>query len=172
MDIAFFIIRLALGAAIAAHGAQKVFGWFGGYGLAGTGGFLESLGFKPGVFFAFAAGATEILGGLLVALGLGGPIGPALIVLVMVVAVATVHIANGFFQSGTQNGAGYELNVLYTLAASTVAYAGFGAISLDRVIGFDLLSAPLSVTIALVAGAVLGLINANLRSKKAPVSAN
>jgi putative oxidoreductase len=171
MDIAFFIIRLVLGAAIAAHGAQKLFGWFGGYGLKGTAGWMESLGYRPAVFFTLAAGLSEVGGGVLTALGLGGPIGPALIVLVMVVAIATVHIANGFFQSGTQNGAGYELNTLYILSAASIAYAGFGSISLDRVIGFDLLSAPLSVTIALVAGAVMGLINANLRSK-APVSAN
>lgn len=167
MDIAFFIIRLALGAAIAAHGAQKLFGWFGGYGLKGTAGWMESLGYRPALFFTLAAGGTEVLGGLLTALGLGGPIGPALIVLVMVVAIATVHYPNGFFQSGN----GWELNFLYILSAATIAYAGFGGISLDRVVGFDMLSAPLNVTIALGAGAVMGLINANLRSK-APASAN
>src|SRR5665213_371156 len=78
MDIALplLIVRLVIGLGFASHGAQKLFGWFGGYGLAGTGGFFESIGFKPGKLFAGAAGASELIGGLLLALGLGGPIGP------------------------------------------------------------------------------------------------
>ena len=70
------VARMVLGLLIAAHGAQKLFGWFGGYGLAGTGGFFEQLGFRPGRFFAATAGTTEVVGGLLVAFGLLGPIGP------------------------------------------------------------------------------------------------
>src|SRR2546428_533738 len=82
---------------LAAHGAQKLFGWFGGYGLAGTGGFFAGLGFRPGVLFALAAGLGELGGGLLTAAGLFGPVGPALIILVMLVAILAVHWPHGFF---------------------------------------------------------------------------
>ena len=87
MTTALLIARLLLGGALFAHGAQKLFGWFGGYGVKGTGGFMESLGFRPGPMFAIAAGLGETGGGLLTALGLGGPIGPALIIMVMIVAI-------------------------------------------------------------------------------------
>ena len=91
LDVGLLLVRLVFGLAFAAHGAQKLFGWFGGYGLAGTGGFMESLGFRPGKTFATAAGLSEFSGGLLLALGFLGPIGPALVLSVMVVAVITVH---------------------------------------------------------------------------------
>src|SRR5438552_1356039 len=93
------VARLALGLALAAHGAQKLFGWFGGYGIAGTGGFFEQIGFRPGRLFATAAGLSEFTGGLLTALGLLGPVGPALMASVMIVATASVHWRNGFFMS-------------------------------------------------------------------------
>src|SRR5436189_194129 len=86
------VLRLIFGIVMAAHGAQKLFGWFGGYGLNGTGGYFESLGFRPGRFFAFAAGASEFAGGLLVAIGLFGPIGPALVLATMIVT-AFAHAA-------------------------------------------------------------------------------
>ena len=78
MDAGLVVARVVLGLLMASHGAQKLFGWFGGYGIAGTGGFLESLGFRPGRLFARTAGLGEFGGGLLVALGLFGPVGPAL----------------------------------------------------------------------------------------------
>ena len=83
------VLRLATGLILMPHGAQKLFGWFGGYGLAGTAGFFEQLGFRPGRAFAAAAGASEFGGGLLVALGLLGPVGPALVVSVMIVAAGS-----------------------------------------------------------------------------------
>src|SRR3981189_1818294 len=97
MDAGLLIARLILGLAISAHGAQKLFGWFGGYGLNGTGGFFESIGFRPGRLFALAAGLAEFGGGVLTALGFLGPAGPALIILVMMVALLTVHLPHGFF---------------------------------------------------------------------------
>src|SRR5579884_3022490 len=109
MDIALLILRLIVGLAFAAHGAQKLFGWFGGYGLAATGGYFDSIGFRPGKLFAGAAGASELAGGLLVALGLGGPIAATLIIATMTVAALGVHVANGFF---AQNN-GFELPLLY-----------------------------------------------------------
>src|SRR5580765_8319606 len=91
MDTGLFVARLVIGPLMAAHGAQKLFGWFGGYGLAGTGGFFEGLGFRPGRLFAGAASVAEITSGLLVALGFLGPAGPAIMLSVMVVAAFSVH---------------------------------------------------------------------------------
>src|SRR5215204_6968662 len=78
ISIGLLLLRIVVGLAMAAHGSQKLFGWFGGHGLAGTGGFFEMIGFRPGRLFAMAAGVTEIASGLLIALGFLGPIGPAL----------------------------------------------------------------------------------------------
>src|ERR1700724_1508221 len=97
MNIGRLLLRLAVGGFFIGHGAQKLFGWFGGHGLAGTGGFFEKIGFRPGRFFALGACRGETGGGLLVFLGLGGPIGPALVVMVMLVAILAVHITKGFF---------------------------------------------------------------------------
>ena len=131
MATALLLARLLLGGALFAHGAQKLFGWFGGYGVKGTGGFMETLGFRPGALFAIGAGLGEAGGGLLTAFGLGGPIGPALIIMVMIVAILTVHAPKGFWNT---NG-GYELNTMNIAAALTLAFVGFGAYSLDAVLG-------------------------------------
>ena len=79
MEFGILLARLLIGLGIAAHGAQKLFGWFGGPGLKGMGGYLESLGFHPGRWFAPAAGLAELVGGGLNALGFLGPAGPALL---------------------------------------------------------------------------------------------
>jgi putative oxidoreductase len=159
MDAALLFVRLVVGLAMAAHAAQKLFGWFGGYGLAGTGGFFEGIGFRPGRVFAFFAGLGELGGGALMVLGLGGALGPALIVVVMLVAIFTVHISKGFFMT---NG-GWELNAAYIASAVAVAYAGNGAYSLDRVFGFDLLSSPQAATILMIAAIVLAGLNLLVR---------
>jgi putative oxidoreductase len=131
MDTGLLIARMVFGLLMAAHGTQKAFGWFGGYGLAGTAGFFESLGFRPGKLFAGAAAGTEIVAGLLVAFGLLGPLGPALIVSVMIVAAATVHWQHGVFASNN----GIEVPLLYGVAALTLALTGPGAFSIDALIG-------------------------------------
>jgi putative oxidoreductase len=159
MDAALLFVRLVVGLAMAAHGAQKLFGWFGGYGLAGTGGFFEGIGFRPGRVFAFFAGLGELVGGVLIVLGLGGAFGPALIVMVMLVAIFTVHISKGFFIT---NG-GWELNAVYIASAVAVAYVGNAAYSLDRVFGFDLLSSTEVATILMIAAIVLAGLNLLVR---------
>jgi putative oxidoreductase len=166
MDIALLIVRLVVGLALAAHGAQKLFGWFGGYGLAGTAGFFEQLGWKPGRLFVLGASAGEIGGGLLTALGLFGALGPALIVMVMVAAIFSVHISKGFWQT---NG-GYELNLAYIAASILVAF-NLGVYSLDHVLGLTILTDPVQVWIALAAGAVLGFLN-TLARRPAPATQN
>lgn len=164
MDNGLLLARVVFGLLMAAHGAQKVFGWFGGYGLAGTGGFFESLGFRPGKLFAAAAGSTEVIAGLLVALGLLGPLGPALIISVMIVAMATVHWANGVF---AQNN-GIEVPLLYATAAAALALTGNGAYSLDAALS---LTWPVEVVwIALALGVIGGFANLALR-KTAPATA-
>src|SRR5215470_9273999 len=104
MDIGLLVARLVLGLLMAAHGAQKLFGWFGGHGLTGTAGFFESIGFRPGHLFATAAALGEVGSGVLVALGLFGPVGPALMLSVMIVA-GSIHWPNGLFAMNN----GYEL---------------------------------------------------------------
>jgi len=131
MDAGLLIARVVFGLLMAAHGTQKLFGWFGGYGLAGTAGFFEQLGFRPGKVFAGAAAGTELVAGLLVAAGLLGPLGPALIVSVMIVAAVTVHWKGGVF---AQNN-GIEVPLLYGVAAVTLALTGYGAFSADAALG-------------------------------------
>ncbi|MGN7471025.1 DoxX family protein [Brevibacillus sp. SAFN-007a] len=123
MDLGLLIIRLVVGLSFAAHGAQKLFGWFGGYGLKGTGGWLESIGVKPGVAMALLAGLAELIGGLLFAAGVGTWVGAVLIVLTMLVAIGKVHGQNGYWV--TQNG--YEYNLTLIAVAIGVALIGPGA---------------------------------------------
>jgi putative oxidoreductase len=147
--------RLMLGLAMVAHGSQKLFGWFGGYGLAGTGGFLEQLGFRPGRAYAAAAAGTEVASGLLVALGLLGPVGPALMLSVMVVAAITVHWKGGFFAQTN----GIELPMLYAAGAIGLALAGPGRFSLDAVLGLQWLWAPRIAAAALIVGVAAAVAN-------------
>ena len=167
MDAGLLIGRVVLGLLMAGHGAQKLFGWFGGYGLTGTGGYLESIGFRPGKTFAAAAAITELVGGLLTAAGFFGPAGPALIVSVMIVAAVTVHWSHGVF---AQNN-GIELPLLYAAGAATLALAGPGALSLDAAFGLTGLWSPAIVWSVLAAGIVGGFANLALRRTPATVAA-
>jgi putative oxidoreductase len=159
VDIAFLIVRLILGLGLAAHGSQKLFGLFGGHGLAGTGGFFEGIGFRPGKAFAFMAGLGETGGGLLTALGLGGALGPVLIVLVMLVAIGSVHYNKGFF---TSNG-GWELPATNIAAALAIAFGGNGAYSLDNALNVSFLTAPQQIWYALAAAVILAGLNLVVR---------
>ncbi|MCC0760518.1 DoxX family protein [Bacillus sp. BRTN] len=123
MDFGLLIIRLIIGITFMGHGAQKLFGWFGGYGLKGTGGWMESIGLRPGVFMAFMAGSTELLGGFLFASGIFTAIGSFFIVGTMLMAIFTVHGKNGYWV--TQNG--YEYNLMLIAVAIGVALIGPGA---------------------------------------------
>src|SRR5215204_2636134 len=131
LDAGLLALRLGVGSAVAAHGAQKLFGWFGGFGPEGTGQWLDSLGFAgDGKRNALLSGAAEFGGGTLLALGLAtGPAGAA-VTGNMIVAGST-HAPNGFFNT---NG-GYELPATYALVGSTLALIGPGRFSLDRATG-------------------------------------
>lgn len=130
MELGLLILRLVLGLSFIGHGAQKLFGWFGGYGPKGTGGWLESIGIKPGVPMAVVVGLLEFVGGLLFASGFLTILGAAMIILAMLGAIVKVHAKNGYW--ATSNG--YELNLLIIAVALAVALMGAGAYSLDAVI--------------------------------------
>lgn len=159
MDAGLLIARVVVGLLMAGHGSQKLFGWFGGYGLSGTGGYFEALGFRPGRLFAAIAGIAEAAGGLLIAAGLLGPIGPALVLSVMIVAALTVHAQHGLF--ATTNG--IEVPLLYAAAAVALGLTGSGLYSLDAVAGLDHVWTPAVVWSVLVAGALGGVVNVAIR---------
>lgn len=123
MNLGLLIIRLVVGLLFMGHGAQKLFGWFGGYGLKGTGGWLESIGVKPGVLAALVAGLAELIGGALFAAGVFTPVGAALIIITMLVAIITVHGKNGLWVTAN----GIEYNLVLIAIAVGVALIGPGA---------------------------------------------
>jgi putative oxidoreductase len=134
MDLGLLILRLAVGLTLAAHGAQKLFGWFGGGGLDATGKGMETLGFVPGRRHAFLAGLAETGGGVLLALGFFTPIAASILVGVMFVAAVSAHIKRGFF---VMTG-GYEYTLVLGAAALTAAFTGPGLFSLDAALGLHL----------------------------------
>lgn len=124
------IMRLVVGIAFIGHGAQKLFGWFGGYGPKGTGGWMESIGIKPGVAMAVLAGLMELVGGLLFTLGLLTPLAAVLLILTMLGAIVKVHAPNGFWSTAN----GIEFPLILVAVAAGVALAGPGSISLDALL--------------------------------------
>ena len=159
MDFGLLVARLVFGITMSAHGAQKLFGWFGGYGLSGTGQFFESIGFRPGRVLAAAAGLGELAGGLLVALGLFGPVGPALMLSVMIVA-SSLHWKNGLFATAN----GIELPLLYSAAAVALAFTGYGAYSLDALLGLAAVWTPDLIWTVVALGVFGGVGNLVVRS--------
>ncbi len=131
MNLGLLVIRLIVGLTLAAHGSQKLFGWFGGYGIEGTAGFMEQIGFVRGRRSALLAGLAEVGGGLLLALGAATPLAAAAIIGVMVVAIFSVHWAKGFFVTS----GGYEYNLVLATTALGAAFAGPGRFSVDRLVG-------------------------------------
>ncbi len=151
MEIGLLLIHLAIGASLAAHGAQKLFGWFGGYGIAGTAGYLEGFGLQHGRLLAVGAGAAELGGGLLLAAGLATPLAAALIAATMLVAARTDHAGEGYWIYN--GGAEYVLTV--AVVAIGLAFNGAGAWSFDAAIGWDVdgLAFGLGAAVAALAGA-------------------
>lgn len=162
LGLGILVARLVLGLLMAAHGAQKLFGWFGGHGIEATGGYFESMGFRPARQMAMLAGFTEVAGGLLMALGLLGPIGPAMVFAVMIVAGAT-HVRRGVFAANN----GIEVPLLYATGALAIALTGPGAISLDALLGIQVWNPFLAVT-ALSVGALGALFN--LVARQSPLN--
>ncbi|GLK89810.1 DoxX family protein [Pseudomonas turukhanskensis] len=122
------ILRVITGLTFASHGSQKLFGLFGGYGLAGTGQWMESIGITPGYLMALLAGSAEFFGGLALVIGLLVRPAAASLIVAMLVAIFAVHIGNGFFMA--TNGFEYAL-ILATISAALLV-EGAGKFSLDR----------------------------------------
>jgi putative oxidoreductase len=120
-------LRVGAGAIFAAHGAQKLFGWFGGYGLEGTAGWMASIGLEPGLLMAAMAGGAEFFGGLLLIAGL--LVRPAALALAvaMIVAIVMVHLPNGLFMSNN----GYEFGLALLVVSVALVFRGAGSFSVD-----------------------------------------
>ena len=130
-SVAQAVLRAAVGLILVPHGAQKLFGWFGGHGLEATGRFFEqNLGYANGYLAALAAGSVEFFGGLFLALGLLTRVSAGAIVVLLLVAVS-VHLPNGFFWGQ----GGYEYPLLWAVAAAYFWVKGGGELSVDRRIG-------------------------------------
>ena len=127
-DYGALALRIPVGTILAAHGAQKLFGAFGGYGLEGTGQWMASIGLEPGFLMALLAGSAEFFGGLALIAGLLTRPAAAVSAFTMLVAMVVVHLPNGFFL--TTNGIEFALALLATTVALT--FQGGGALSADR----------------------------------------
>jgi putative oxidoreductase len=134
MDLGLIVLRVVVGLLFAGHGAQKLFGAFGGGGLEGTAGMFDNIGLRPGGLQARAAGTAEFMGGLLIALGLFTPFAAAALIGVMTAAVITVHGPNGVWNTNK----GYEYNIVLAAAVFGLSAIGAGAWSLDSALGLDL----------------------------------
>jgi putative oxidoreductase len=132
MNLGRLLLRLIVGGFFVGHGTQKLFGWFGGHGLEGTGQFFESgLGLRPGKHHALAAGLSEAGGGALVVLGAATPLASAALIATMLTAINRVHLKNGPWVSD----GGYEYNLVLIAAALALAETGPGAVSIDAARG-------------------------------------
>jgi putative oxidoreductase len=154
MSLALFVLRIVVGVLFVGHGAQKLFGSFGGHGPEGTGQFFEQLGYRPGKRHAVLAGMAELGGGLLLALGLLTPLATAIIIGVMVNAIGSVHARNGPWVT---NG-GYEYPLVIIAAMYAVAATGPGVASIDHALGLSLQGTTwglISLAVGLASGAIV-----------------
>lgn len=163
-DLGLLALRVGLGGTLVAHGAQKLFGSFGGGGIEGTAGAMHAMGFRPGRQNAVVAGLSEAAGGALLALGLATPAGGAAAAAAMTAATA-VHKPNGFFaMSG-----GYEYPAVLGLASAALAIGGPGKYSLDALTGNVLNQRWMAV--AALSAAAVG-VGVTLRKRQAAVAAD
>jgi putative oxidoreductase len=123
-------LRVPVGIIFAAHGAQKLFGWFGGYGLEGTAGWMDSIGLSPGMVMAFLAGAAEFFGGIALVLGLLTRPAAFALSIAMLVAIFAVHFQNGLFMSNN----GYEFGLALLAASVSLLFSGAGKASVDSML--------------------------------------
>jgi putative oxidoreductase len=128
--LASTILRIPVGLILMAHGAQKLFGAFGGYGLEGTGQWMASIGLEPGYLMALLAGSAEFFGGLALVIGLLVRPASAVIAFTMLMAIFSVHISNGLFMANN----GYEYALTLLVVAVSLVFSGAGSFSIDKAI--------------------------------------
>ncbi|MGO9959309.1 MAG: DoxX family protein [Solirubrobacteraceae bacterium] len=162
MKIGRLFLRLIVGGLFVGHGTQKLFGWFGGYGLDATGQFFENLGLRPGKRHALAAGAAEAGGGALLVLGAATPLAASVLIATMITAINRVHLKNGPWATNQ----GYEYNLVLIAAVLALAETGPGTPSVDAARGSEL-HGPKWAALALLLGA-LGAAGAHAAAAAAP----
>ena len=123
-------LRVGAGIIFSAHGAQKLFGWYGGYGLKGTAGWMSSIGLEPGMLMASMAGGAEFFGGLLLIAGLFVRPAAFMLAITMVVAIVMVHLQNGLFMTNN----GYEFGLALLVISLGLIFRGAGSLSFDRLL--------------------------------------
>ena len=162
-DLGLLVLRVVVGLVVAMHGLMKL-GWVGqGGSVAGTGGWFESIGLRPGLFWALVATLAEAGGGILMALGLGGPIGSGLVAADMLVVSVVAHLPKGFW---AQNG-GWEFPLPLAAAGFAVALLGNGAWSLDSLLGLTYSAELTTYWLGLMAiGLVLAIVATKLFAPK------
>ena len=165
MSFGLLVLRLVIGGLFIGHGTQKLFGWFDGYGLEGTGGFMQSLGYRPGKPYAALGGVAEAGGGLLLFLGLLTPLAAAAIIGVMLNAIFAVHVENGAW---AQNN-GYEYPMVLAVAAGAIALGDGGAAALDHILGLNL--GGFFGWIGIFVGIIAGVVAANMRKPEVEADA-
>lgn len=129
-SLAPIALRLGAGVTFAAYGAQKLFGWFGGYGLTATGQWMESIGLAPGFIMALGAGSAEFFGGLLLIVGLLTRPAAIALAITMLVAIVTVHLPNGLFMANN----GYAFGLALLVISISLAVSGAGKYSVDNLL--------------------------------------
>ena len=164
MDLGLLLLRLVVGGLFIAHGSQKLFGSFGGYGLEGTGGFMRRLGYHPGRAMAGLAGLAEFVSGLLLVLGFLTPFAAAGIIGVMLNAIISVHWKNGMWNTD----GGMEYPIVLSSVAAALTFAGPGAYSIDGALDLELAGVAWGVSAILLGTIVASIVAMTRRPIAAP----
>jgi putative oxidoreductase len=169
MDTGLLVLRVVVGLLLVGHGAQKLFGWFGGGGLTATAWFFRSLGYWPPRFMARFAGGAELVGGAAVTVGLGTWLAAAAVIATMLNATVAVHKRHGLWAID----GGYEYPLVMAAVAATLGFTGAGAASLDATFGLgdgSVESGLFAMALGLVAGFGVLISRAAARSEAGPTS--
>jgi putative oxidoreductase len=164
LDVGLLVIRVAVGVLVASHGAQKLFGWWGGGGRAGTARMFDAIGLRPGRVTAILGGIAELGGGLFLAAGLLTPLACLAIIVMMIGAVVAVHLPKGWWNTA----GGMEFPVLIAVTALGLTLSGPGPYSVDRLLGLSWSGAGWAFGVCLAATVLGAVIVAILRSGRMP----